>query len=158
MNLLYNRNNFTLISKTLCISQAFLCLIVIFHKALHLRDICRRFKAVSINISYKTYKSTKSPIVLQNHLANVQKNQMSLSNGIMRLITLISKFTFCLYSVKIVSIRSDSVLKSRLFFSKCFHFGRCNTLDKRLLFEICAVIAYFISFQSERKNSCNLPW
>ena len=77
-----------MLSKTLCISQAFLCLIVTFHKALHLGDnICSRFKAVSINISYKTYKSTKSPIVLPNHLANVQKNQMSLSNGIMRLIT-----------------------------------------------------------------------
>ena len=32
-----------------CISQAFLCLMVIFHKALHLGDnICGRFKAVSI--------------------------------------------------------------------------------------------------------------
>jgi len=108
-----------MISKTLCISQAFLCLIVIFHKALHLGDnICGRFNAISINISYKTYKSTKSPIVLQNHLANVQKNQMFLSNGIMRPITRISKFSCCLYSVKIVCIRSYSVLKSRLFFCK----------------------------------------
>jgi len=88
VNLLYNWKNFTLISKTLCDSQEFLCLIVIFHKALHLGDnICGRVNAVSINISYKTYKSTKQPIVLQNHLANVQKNQMSLSNSIMRLIT-----------------------------------------------------------------------
>ena len=80
------------------ISQAFLCLIVIFHKALHLgNNICGRFKVVSINISYKTYKSIKSPIVLQNHLTNVQKNQMSLRNGIMRLITRIGKFScvFC---------------------------------------------------------------
>ena len=92
MNLLYNRRNFTLISKTLCICQAFLCLIVIFHKARHLWDnICGGFNAVSINISCKTYKSTKSPIVLRNHLAKVKKNQMSLSNGIMRLITRISK-------------------------------------------------------------------
>ena len=153
MNLLYNRKNFTLISKTLCISQVFLCLIVIFHKVLHLGDnICCRFNAVSINITYKTYKSTKSPIVLQNHLANVLKNQMSLSNGIMRLITHVSKFAFCLYSVKIVCIRSDSVLKSRLFFAKCFHFCRCNTWNKRPLFGICVVIAYFISFKPERKK------
>jgi len=97
------------------ISQAFLWLIIIFHKVLHIGDnICGRFNAVSINISDKTCKSTKSPIVLQNHLAHVQKNQMSLSNGIMRLITRISKFS-CLYSVKIVCIRSDSVLKSRFF-------------------------------------------
>jgi len=156
--LLYNQKNFTPISKTLCISQAFLCLVVILHKALHLGDnICGRFNAVSINISYKAYKNTKSPLVFQNHLANVQKNQMSLSNDIMRLITRISKFSFCLYSVKIVCIRSDSVLKSRLFFAKCFHFCRCNTLDKRLLFEICVVVAYFISFKPERKSSCNLP-
>ena len=106
----------------LCVSQAFLCLIVIFHKALQLGDnICGRLNPVSINISYKTYKSTKSPIVLQNHFANVQKNQMSLSNGIMRLITLVSKFSCCLYSVKIVCIRSDSVFKSHLFFAKCCH-------------------------------------
>jgi len=142
-----------------CISQAFLCLIVIFHKALHLGDnICSRFNAVSTNISYKTYKSTKSSIVLQNHLANVQKNQISLSKGIMRLITSISKFSCCLYSVKIVCIRSDSVLKRHLFFAKWFHFCRCNTFNKRLLFEIYVVVAYFISFKPERKSSCNLPW
>ena len=142
-----------------CISQACLCLIVISHKALHLGDnICGRFNAVSINISCKTYKTTKSPIYFQNHLGNVQKNQMSLSNGIMRLITRISNFSCCLYSVKIVSIRSDSVLKSRLFFAKCFHFCRCNTLDKGLLCEISVVAAYFISFKPERKSSCNLPW
>jgi len=120
-------------------------------------NICGRFNAVSINISYKTYKSTKSPIVLQNHLANVRKNQMSLSNGIMRLITRISKFS-CLYSVKIVCIRSDSVLKSHLFIAKYIHFCRYNTLDKRLLFDICVVVAYSISFKPERKSSCNLPW
>ena len=132
MNLLCNQNNFTLISKTRCISEAFLCLIVILHKALHLEDnICGRFNAVSITISYKTYKSTKSPIVLQNHPANVQKNQMSLSNGIIRLITRINKFSCCLYSVKIVCIRSDSVLKSRLFFTKCCHFCRCNTFKQK---------------------------
>jgi len=84
---------------------------------------------------------------------------MSLSNGIMRLITRISKFSFCLYSVKIVCIRSDSVLKSRLFFAKCFHFCRCNTFkNKRLLFVIYVVVANFISFKPERKLSCNLPW
>jgi len=89
-------------------------------------NICGRFNAVAINIFYKTYKSTKSPIVLQNHLASVQKNQISLSNGIIRLITRISKFSCCLYSVKIVCVRSDSVLKSRLFFAKCCHFCRCT--------------------------------
>jgi len=126
---------------------------------IHLGDnICGRFNAISINISHKTYKSTKSPIVLQNHLANVQKHQMFLSNGIMRLIARISKFSFCLYSVKIVCIRSDSVLKSRLFFAKCLRFCCCKTLDKRLLFEICVVVAYFISFKPERISSCNLPW
>ena len=146
-----------MISKTLHFARIS-CLIVIFHKALHLGDnICGRFNAVSINISYNTYKSTKSPIVLQNHHANVQESQMSLSNGIMRLISRISKFS-CLYSVKIVCIRSDSVLRSRLFFAKCSHFCRCNTFNKRLLFEICAVVAYFISFKPERKSSCNLPW
>jgi len=36
-------------------------------------SICGRFNDVSINISCKTYKTTKSPIVLQNHLANAQK-------------------------------------------------------------------------------------
>jgi len=37
---------------------------IIFHKELHLEDnICGRINAVSINIFYKTYKSTKSPIV-----------------------------------------------------------------------------------------------
>ena len=71
------------------------------------RQHCGRFNAV--NISYNTSKSTKTPIVLQNHLANVQKNQTCLSNGIMWLITRISKFSCCLYSVKIVCIRSDSV-------------------------------------------------
>jgi len=104
------------VSKTLCFSQAFLCLIVIFHKALNLGDdICGRFNADSINIIYKTCKSTKSPLGLQNHLANVQEYQVCLSNGIMRLITRISKFSCCLYSVKIVCIRSDSVLKSLVF-------------------------------------------
>jgi len=123
---------FTLISKTLCFSQAFLCLIVIFHKALNLGDnICGRFNADSINIFYKTCKSTKSPLGLQNHLANVQEYQVCLSNGIMRLITRISKFSCCLHSVKIVSIRSDSVLKSRLFFAKCSCFCRCNTLKQK---------------------------
>jgi len=39
---------------------------------------------------YETCNSTKSRIVLQNHVANVQKNQMSLTNGIMRLTTRIS--------------------------------------------------------------------
>jgi len=132
VNLLYNRNNFTLISKTLCISPVFLCLVVIFHKALHLGDnICGRFNAVSINICYKTYKSTKSPIVLRNHLSNVQKNQASLSNGIMRLTTRISKFSCCLYSVNIVCIRSDSVLMSRLCFAKCCHLCRCNTFKQK---------------------------
>jgi len=132
VNLLYSRKNFTLISKTLCISQAFLCLIVIFHQGLNSGDhICGRFNAVSIDISYKTYKSTKSPLGLQNHLANVQKNQMCLINGIMRLITRISKFSCCLYSLKIVCIRSDSVLKSRLFFAKCCHFCRCNTFKQK---------------------------
>jgi len=29
-------------------------------------------------------------------------------------------------------------------------------LNKRLLFEICAVVACFISFKPERKSSCNL--
>ena len=132
MNSFYNRKNFTLISKILCISQAFLCLIIIFHKSLHLGDnICGRFNVVSINISYKTYKSTRSPIVLQNHLASVQKNQMSLSNGIMRLITRISKFSCCLYSVKIVCIRSDSALKSGSIFAKWCHFCRCNTFKQK---------------------------
>jgi len=132
VNLLYNRNNFTLISKTLCISQAFLCLLVIFHKAFHLgNNICGRFNAVSINISNNTYKSTKLPIVLQNHLANVQKNQMSLSNGIMRLITRIGKFSCCLYSVKIVCIRSDSVLRSHLLLAKFCHVCRCNTFKQK---------------------------
>jgi len=108
------------------------CLVVIFHKAIHLGDnICGRFNSISINISYKTYKSTKWPIVLQNHLANVQKIQMCLSNGIMRLITRFSKFSFCLYSMKIVCIRSDSVLKSRLFFAKCCPFCRCNTFKQK---------------------------
>jgi len=132
VKLLYNRNNFTLISKKLCISQAFLCLIVIFHKARHLGDnICGSFNAVSTNISCKTYKSTKSPIVLRNHLSNVQKNQASLSNGIMRLTTRISKFSCCLYSVNIVCIRSDSVLMSRLCFAKCCHLCRCNTFKQK---------------------------
>jgi len=44
-------------------------------------NICCRFNAVSINIPYKMYKSAKSPIVLQNDLANMQKNQMSLGHG-----------------------------------------------------------------------------
>jgi len=49
-----------LISKTLCISQAFLCPVVIFHKALHLGDnICGRFNAVSINICYKDMQKHK---------------------------------------------------------------------------------------------------
>jgi len=56
---------------------------------------------------------------------------MSLSNGIMRLIARISKFSCCLYSVKIVCVRSDSVLKSRLFFAKCCHFCRCNTFKQK---------------------------
>ena len=141
----------------LCISQAFLCRIVIFHKALHLGDICGRFNAVAINISYKTYKSTKLPIVLQNHFANVQKNQMSLSNGIMRLITSISKFSCCLYSMKIVCIRSDSVLKS-FFLQSAVTSVAATRLNRRLLFEICVVVAYFISFIPQRKSSCNLPW
>jgi len=157
VNLLYNRNNFILISKILCISQAFLCLIVIFHKELHLGDIYSRFNAVSINISYKTYKSTKALIALQNHLANVQKNQMSFSNGIMRLITRISKFSCCLYSVKIVCIKSDSVLKSCLFLQSAVTSVAATHLNKRLLFEICMVVAYFISFKPERQSSCNLP-
>ena len=122
-----------------CISQAFSCLMVMFQKIPHLGDnICDRFNAVSINISYKTYKSTKSSIVLQNHLANVQKNHMSVSNGIMRLITRISKFSCCLHSVKIVCIRSDSVLKIRLFFAKCCHFCRCNTFKQKTA--VCSIV------------------
>jgi len=134
-----------MISKTLHFARI-VCLIVIFHNLKfllqiqfcfliinqHLGDnICGRFNSASINISYKTHKCTKSPIVLQNLLANVQKNLMCLSNGIMRLITRISKVSFCLYSVKIVCIRTDSVLKSCLFFANCFHFLRCNTFKQK---------------------------
>ena len=153
VNLLYNQKKFTLILKTLCISQAFLCLIAIFHKALHLgNNICGRFNAVSINIFYKTYKSTKSPIVLQNHLANVQKNHMSLSNAIIRLITGISKFSCCLFSVKIVCIRSDSVLKIRLFFAKCCHFCRCNTFkQKTAVWNLCSrSLCHFVQTRTEK--------
>jgi len=50
---------------------------------------------------------------------------MPLSNGIMRFITRISKFSCGLYSVKIVCIRSDAVLKSRLLFAKCCHTKDC---------------------------------
>jgi len=64
------------------------------------------------------------------------------------------QFFCCLYSLKIVCIRRDSVLKSRLFFAKCFHFCRCNTSDKWLLFVINVVVAHFISFKPERKSSC----
>jgi len=92
----------------------------------------------------------KSRIVLQNNRTNVQKNQMSLNNGIMRLTTRTSKFSFCLCSVKTVCIRSDSVLESRLFFAKCFHFCRCNILDKRLLFEIYVVVAYFVQTRTAK--------
>jgi len=54
-----------MISKTLCISQAFLCLIAIFHKALHLGDnICGRFNPASINISYITGHATTRNHVL----------------------------------------------------------------------------------------------
>ena len=83
-------------SQTLCISQAFLCLSSYLSLDTSLGvNICRRFNTVSINISYllinispfqlisyKTYKSTKSPGVLRNDLANVQKNQMSLGNDV----------------------------------------------------------------------------
>jgi len=152
VNLLWNRKNFTLISKTHCISQAFLCLIIIFHKALNLRDISGRFNAVSMNISHKTHKSTKSPIVLQNHLANVQKNQMSLSNDIMQLINRISKFSCCLYSVKILCIRSDSVLRSRLCFAKYCHVCRCNTFKQKTAvwnLRSCSLF-YFVQSRTEK--------
>jgi len=76
---------------------------------------------------------------------------MSLSNGTIRFITRISKFSCCLYSAKIVYIRSDSVLKSRLFSTRCLHFSRCNTLDKRLLFEISVAVPY-ISFHSNQNG------
>ena len=56
---------------------------------------------------------------------------MSLRNGIMRFITRISKFSCCLYSVKIFCIRSDSVLKSRLFFAKWCHFCCRKTFKQK---------------------------
>jgi len=143
VDLLYNRKNFALISKTLCFSQAFVCLKVVFHQELRLGvNICGLFNAVSNNISsYKTYKSTKSPIVLQNHLANVQKNQMSLGNGIMRLATRISNFSCCLYSAQIVCIRSVSFLKRRLFLQSAVTSVAATRSDKRLLFVIYVVVA-----------------
>jgi len=125
---------------------------------LHFGDNIRgRFNAISINISYKTYKSTKSPIVLQNHFAKMQKNQMPLSNDVMRLITGISKFS-CLYSGKIICIRNDSVHKSFVFCKVLSLLSLQHVLNKRLLFEMCVVVAYFISFKPLRKSSCNLPW
>ena len=51
--------------------------------------------------------------------------------------------------MKIVCIRSDSVLKSRLFFvlQSAVTSVTATRLNKRLLFEICVVVAYFISFK-----------
>jgi len=69
-----------MISKTVCISQAFLCLIVIFHKALHLGDnICGRFNPVSINIShiYWTCNSTKSRLFCTTILKCAEKSDVS---------------------------------------------------------------------------------
>jgi len=55
---------------------------------------------------------------------------MSLKNGIVRLTNRISKFSCCLYTVRIFCIRSESVLKRLLFFANCFNVYCYNTLDK----------------------------
>jgi len=115
-------------------------------------NICCRFNAVSINIPYKIYKSAKSPIVLQNDLANMHKKQMSLGNGngIVRFTMRTSEISCFLYSVKIFCIRSDSFFKSHLFFEKCFHICCYNTSDEKLLFEIYVVIIHFVQTRTKR--------
>jgi len=88
------------------------------------------------------------------HLANLQKNQMSLSNGIMRLTTRISKFSCCLFSAKIVCIKvlaTEAIMSSRVvcFLQSAFT-SVAATLSKRLLFEIYVVVDYLISFKPEQ--------
>jgi len=84
---------------------------------------------------------------------------MPLSNGIMRLITRISKFSSCLHSVKI-DFLSEAILSSGVvcFLQSAVTSVAATRLNKRPLFEICVVVAYFTSFKPERKSSCNLPW
>jgi len=154
VNLFYNRNNFTLISKALCTSQAFVCLSSHLSLALHLGvNICGRFNAASIKyLLHFTRHATAQDhrFFCRTILQMCRKISQQRHNA---LTTRINKFFCCLYSVKIVSIRSDSILKNRLFFAKCFHFCRCNGLDKRPLF-----VTYFMSFKPEQKSSCNLFW
>jgi len=152
-NLLYNRKNFTLVSNICAFLKHFVRLTRHLSLGTSLGvNICRRFNAVSICISYKTYKSATSPTVLQNDLGNVYKKQMSLGNGIgiAQLTTRISEFSCCRYSVKIFCIRSGSFFKSRLFIAKFFRFCYYNTLDKKLLFEIYAVIFHFVQTRMKR--------
>ena len=93
----------------------------------HLRSFQRCFNLISFTLISKA----------QNHrlfcriILQMCKRITSLSNAVIRLINGISKFSCCLFSVKIVCIRSDSVLKSRLFFAKCCHFCRCNTFKQK---------------------------
>ena len=89
-------------------------------------NICGRFNAISINICYKTYKSTKSPIVLQNQLANVQKNQTSLSNGTSEVILIQTTEVILIQT----TMYQKRVIMTRLFFAKCCHLCTATRLNK----------------------------
>jgi len=86
----YNRKIIHWFQKLFALLKHLYAWVVIWRQKLHLGvKLCRRFKAVSIlfNISYKTYKSIKSPIVLQNYIEDEQKSQMFLSQcflGVLR--------------------------------------------------------------------------
>jgi len=60
--------------------------------------------------------------------------------------------------MKTVCIRSDSVLRVVCFLQSAVTSVAATLLNKRLLFEIYVVVAYFISFKPERKSSCNLQY
>jgi len=85
VNLFYNRNNFTLISKALCTSQAFVCLSSHLSLALHLGvNICGRFNAASIKYLLHVLDMQQHKITDFSAEPFCRCAEKSLSNGIMR--------------------------------------------------------------------------
>jgi len=79
---------------------------------------------------------------------------MSLSNGTMRLTILTSKFSCCLYCVKIFCIRTEFYLQETFVFCKVLSHLLLQRVSIKLLFEIYVVEFHFAP--TSTKKSCRV--
>ena len=75
---------------------------------------------------------------------------MSLSNGIMRLTTLTSKFSCCLYNVKRFCLRTEIYLEEKLVFCKVLSHLLLQHARIKLLFEIYVVEFHFVPTSTKK--------